>query len=152
VPTSTDEHMFLALDKNVSCFPWESIPILRGRAVSRIPSLPFLLDQVELLRHLPSTVQAGKPNGTVNGHANGMTATSHSVPFDGKRKIDTRRVFYILNSSGDLTRTQAYFEPWLATLKDRGWKGIVGRSPTEMEMIEALTNYDLVLWVVSFPR
>lgn len=38
-----EEHLLLALDKNVQGIPWESIPILRGRAVSRIPSLPFLL-------------------------------------------------------------------------------------------------------------
>jgi hypothetical protein len=36
--TSPPEHLFLALDKNVSPFPWESIPILRGRA---FPSAPF---------------------------------------------------------------------------------------------------------------
>lgn len=42
-PQREEEHLLLALDKNVQGVPWESIPILRGRAVSRIPSLPFLL-------------------------------------------------------------------------------------------------------------
>jgi len=142
---SSDEHMFLALDKNVSGFPWESIPILRGRAVSRVPSLPFLLDQVELLRHLPTPGQDGMPNSLAHGGSNGTVSQQPTLPICPKRKINTRRVFYILNSSGDLTNTQAFFEPWLATLKDRGWKGIVGRAPTELEMIDALTNYDLVL-------
>jgi separase len=38
-----------------------------------------------------------------------------------------------------------YFEAWIESMKPRGWKGIVGRSPTELEMVDALTNYDLVV-------
>jgi separase len=60
----------------------------------------------------------------------------------GKQKIDVRRVFYILNPSGDLARTQAHFQPWL---EKNGWKGITGRAPTELEMIAALKNHDLVM-------
>ena len=41
-----EEHIFLVLDKNVQPFPWENIPILRGRSVSRIPNVPFLLDRI----------------------------------------------------------------------------------------------------------
>ena len=85
------------------------------------------------------------PNSLAHGGSNGTVSQQPTLPICPKRKINTRRVFYILNSSGDLTNTQAFFEPWLATLKDRGWKGIVGRAPTELEMIDALTNYDLVL-------
>jgi separase len=153
--TSPPEHLFLALDKNVSPFPWESIPILRGRAVSRIPSLPFLLDQVEMMKHLsvPSALSASSALASSAGQANGALgnasmSSSRTIPmvtFDGKRKIDTNRVFYILNPSGDLERTQMYFEAWIESMKPRGWKGIVGRSPTELEMVDALTNYDLVL-------
>jgi separase len=124
-PPAINEHLFLALDKNVQAFPWESIPILRGRAVSRIPSLPFLLDQVALGRHLQPA--AG----------------------DTQRTFDKRKVYYILNPSGDLAGTQAHFLPWLEDMgKKAGWKGITGRSPTELEMEVALKNYDLVLCVL----
>lgn len=121
--TSEAEHLFLALDKNVSGFPWESIPILRGRPVIRTPSLPFLLDQVELTR-----------------------AMSIPTTPDDKRLVDSRKVFYILNASGDLTRTQTFFEPWIKSMCEKaGWKGITGRPPTELEMLAALQDYDLVL-------
>lgn len=33
------------LDKNVQGLPWESIPALRGRPISRVPSLDFLVDR-----------------------------------------------------------------------------------------------------------
>ena len=38
---ASDEHLFLILDKNLQGVPWESMPTLRGRSVSRIPSLSF---------------------------------------------------------------------------------------------------------------
>lgn len=85
--------------------PWESIPALRGRPVSRVPSLDFLVDRT-----------AGD--------------------------IDDKNVFYVLNPDGDLVRTQEQFEPWVTK---KGWKGITGRRPTEEELVDALSNYDLVL-------
>lgn len=123
-PTSSEtvDHLFLVLDKNVQDFPWESIPVLRGRSISRIPSLPFLLDHLAVTRH-SAPMQAG-----------------------GRPRADARRVFYILNPSGDLSRTQTHFEPWIEQMKARaGWKGIVGRSPTDLEMAAALRDNDLVL-------
>ncbi|PWZ00251.1 hypothetical protein BCV70DRAFT_231867 [Testicularia cyperi] len=45
-----DHHLFLVLDKETAVFPWESMPILRGKAVSRIPSMAFLQDRIELAK------------------------------------------------------------------------------------------------------
>ncbi|SPO26451.1 related to Separin [Ustilago trichophora] len=45
-----DHHIFLVLDKETSVFPWESMPILRGKAVSRIPSMAFLQDRIEMAK------------------------------------------------------------------------------------------------------
>jgi separase len=117
---ASDEHLLLALDKNVQVFPWESIPILRGRAVSRIASLPLLLDQVAL----------GATLGADAAH----------------RTIDTRKTSYILNPGKDLQNTQKCFESRLKGLEADGWKGIVGREPTEAEMSSALTESDLVMY------
>lgn len=41
-PLHGDEHMVLILDKSVHMFPWESLPCLRYRSVSRVPSLAVL--------------------------------------------------------------------------------------------------------------
>jgi separase len=117
VPTN-NEHIFLILDRKVQEIPWESIPILRGRAVSRVPSLAFLADR------LPP--------------ANGVDA--------GRLGIDTKKVFYILNPSKDLVRTQRTFEPWLKAMSEKsGWRGIIGREPTSLEIKTALQTYELVL-------
>nr|XP_031857742.1 uncharacterized protein CI109_006837 [Kwoniella shandongensis]KAA5524814.1 hypothetical protein CI109_006837 [Kwoniella shandongensis] len=135
-PSGTiNEHIFLALDKNVQSFPWESIPILRGRSVSRIPSLPFLLDQVAMGKHLrPSLTQS-------------VTTNTTKAETYLKRTVNSRRTFYILNPSGDLKRTEDHFKPWVEEMvKQAGWKGIAGRAPTELEMCAALRDYDLVLY------
>lgn len=116
----TDEHLLLALDKNVQAFPWESIPILRGRAVSRITSLPFLLDQVEL----------GARLGADSGHWT----------------IDARKAKYLLNPGGDLVNTQKRFEDRLSALHSEGWEGITARRPSETEMASALSDSELVMY------
>jgi separase len=116
----SNEHLLLALDKNVQGIPWESLPILRGRAVSRIPSLPFLLDQVALGAHL-----------------------GHSA---GTRTIDASKTTFFMNPGGDLTGTEARFASRLDALQAHGWTGIRGRAPTEPEMATALAESDLVMY------
>nr|XP_018264106.1 uncharacterized protein I303_03986 [Kwoniella dejecticola CBS 10117]OBR86264.1 hypothetical protein I303_03986 [Kwoniella dejecticola CBS 10117] len=139
---SKDEHLFLALDKNIQPFPWESIPILRGRPISRIPSLSFMLDQVKMSTHLrPSLSQSTTIlNGTEQGNAKDQEEGL-------RRTINSRKTFYILNPSGDLTKTEEHFKSYIDEMVQKaGWKGIVGRPPTELEMVAALKDYDLVLY------
>ncbi|KLT42574.1 hypothetical protein CC85DRAFT_274318 [Cutaneotrichosporon oleaginosum] len=118
---ASDEHLLLALDKNVQSIPWESIPILRGRAVSRIASLPLLLDQVAL----------GATLGADAAH----------------RTLDARNTHYIVNPGGDLPGTQERFGARLRALEADGWAGIAGRPPTEAEMVDALTHSELVMYL-----
>ncbi|KAL7422127.1 separin protein [Cryptotrichosporon argae] len=138
------EHLFLALDKNVQGFPWESIPMLRGRAVSRIPSLPFLLDQVAIGAHLP---RPASPSPLASSRQVAQpTEPAACEPTLERRQIDTRKTYYILNPSGDLKVTQETIEPFLKSMDGKGWKGVIGRPPTELEMEHALKEHDLVLY------
>lgn len=129
-----DHHLFLVLDRNVQGIPWESIPILRGHSVSRIPSVSFLIDRVHLARHLRGLSPLPNPSEASSG--------KNSID---RASIDPRRTFYILNPSGDLKPTQKRFQAWLEGMRQAGWAGIVGRVPTEEELSRALTNFDLVM-------
>ena len=40
--SNNEKHIVLILDKNVQHLPWESLPILRGRQVSRLPNIAML--------------------------------------------------------------------------------------------------------------
>lgn len=139
-PVDGPEHVLLALDHNAQAFPWESIPTLRGRPVSRIPSLPILLDLVAMGRALQSDSEPDQQPHVPNG----PMSTVHTAPW--RRMINTKRVAYVLNSSGDLLRTQQEFEPWLKIMSEKaGWRGIVGRAPSELEMAQILKENELVL-------
>jgi separase len=127
--------MFLVLDKNVQRIPWESLPILRGRSVSRIPSTSFLIDRIQLARHRQSMpfVSSSDSKDTTNVD---------------RVQVDPARVRYVLNPKGDLKHTEKQFGPWLKRMtKEAGWTGIIGRKPSEEEMARSLTGSDLFMCV-----
>ncbi|KAJ7741576.1 cysteine peptidase C50 [Mycena maculata] len=129
-PASTkveeDEHTFLILDKNIQGLPWESIPMLRGKSVSRIPSIDFLLDRVQLAGWL--------------AHGAGS-----SVVVD-RAAVDPRKGYCILNPSGDLVRTEGRFKSWVEDMEKVGWQSVVGHAPSEQQFLDALRKRDLVVY------
>jgi separase len=127
--TPSDEHLFLVLDKNVQGLPWESMPILRGRSVSRIPGVDFLHDRVAFAK--------------LKREARGQIHKSE----DGAA-VDVSNGYYILNPSGDLGRTEERFRDWSKDMREMGWGGIVGRPVSELEFVDALRTRDLVVCVI----
>ncbi|SJK98717.1 uncharacterized protein ARMOST_01986 [Armillaria ostoyae] len=124
-----DEHIFLVLDKDIQGLPWENIPILRGRSISRIPSVEFLLDRLEFSRWQRKT------------------RCRSSVELDVDRAfVDPRKGYYVLNPSGDLSRTEGRFKKWAEDMESTGWQGIVGRPPSEQQFLNALQDRDLVVY------
>lgn len=117
---SSSQHLFLVLDKELHSFPWESLPSLADRSVSRLPSLSFLRDRLELQRRNPVHLDA--------------------------ISIDSKKVFYSLNPGGDLASTQKQFGTWL---ESSGWKGFTGRKPMEEEIRQGLSGNDLFLYALS---
>ncbi|KAG1748438.1 peptidase family C50-domain-containing protein [Suillus paluster] len=118
-----DSHMFLVLDHNVLGIPWESIPVLRGQSVSRIPSVAFLLDRVRL-----------------------ASAENRSGGVVDRISVDSRKTFFVLNPSGDLKGTEGRFKPWLEQMRSVGWEGVIGRPPSEQQFLDALARKDLVVY------
>jgi separase len=131
VVSEKDSHMFLVLDKNVQEIPWESIPILRGRNVSRIPSIEFLVDRIELAKRGKGRVVDAVENDDTVAAVHGL--------------VDPRKTYYVLNPSGDLGRTEGRFAAWLKNMHKVGWKGLVGRPPSEQQFLDALRREDLVM-------
>jgi len=76
------DHVVLILDKALHMFPWESLPCLRGRSVSRLPSIGSLMERVVV------------------------------SPIEGASwpSVSANKGFFVLNPSGDLTHTQSQFE------------------------------------------
>ncbi|KAF7793317.1 hypothetical protein EIP86_004429 [Pleurotus ostreatoroseus] len=124
--TEMDPHIFLVLDKNVQGIPWESIPALRGHSVSRIPSMDFLVDRLQYVKMHQSSASDNSPTDRIH--------------------VDPRKVFYVLNPSGDLKNTEGRFIDWLKGMKKVGWSGVTGRAPSEQQFADALGRKDLVLY------
>ncbi|KAK4244169.1 peptidase family C50-domain-containing protein [Corynascus novoguineensis] len=116
-------HTILLLDKALHVFPWESLPCMRGLAVSRMPSLACLRRLI-LDRRQPDKEEE-QEDPLREGHHTSLAAGGT----------------YILNPSGDLTSTQSTFAQPLAThLPSPRWRAITGRPPTEEEFAAALSG------------
>ncbi|GAA5830726.1 hypothetical protein JCM11251_001054 [Rhodosporidiobolus azoricus] len=116
-----DEHTFLVLDKTLQAFPWESLPCLRGRSTSRLPSLAFLRDRLDLAA--AASTSSDQPQAVV---------------------VDHSKASFVLNPGGDLKNTQNTFEPWLTA--QGAWTGVVARTPLEEEIKAALAQKELFLY------
>ncbi len=112
-------HTMLVLDKALHAFPWESLPCLEGRSVTRMPSLSCLQDRLQRIRQ-----------------------EDESSP---GLYIDPHNGAYLLNPSSDLTSTQETFlDPFNNTLGD--YTSIVNREPSETEFEKCLRDKDLCLY------
>jgi separase len=109
-------HTILVLDKALHTFPWESLPCMRGQAVSRVPSLACLRRLI-LEQQPASSKVSDAPAG-------------HHIP--------CATGTYILNPSRDLKSTQTTFSRPLSTHLPT-WAPILAREPTEPEFVKALT-------------
>ncbi|KAL8999487.1 MAG: hypothetical protein Q9169_001692 [Polycauliona sp. 2 TL-2023] len=120
------QHTILILDKELHCFPWESLPCLYKQAVTRLPSLACLRDRILQQR----------ARQTCNADGTG----------DGEKKfcVDRRSGKYVLNPAGDLQATQATFEQPLSDLA--GWEGLTGVEPSEEQMKGYLQEGDIFLY------
>lgn len=115
--TGKGGHLFLILDKGLHIFPWESMPCLEGRSVSRVPSMEFIEDRLSMLAQDAREEEA-------------------------KFVLNTSKTYYILNPGDDLKRTQAEFSHLVSA---EGWPGIIGRVPLEEEMRRGLSSSDVLL-------
>ncbi|KAJ9615829.1 separin protein [Cladophialophora chaetospira] len=119
VTENKDDHLILVLDKELQTFPWESLPCLRGQAVSRMPALGAIWERLKHMRE----------------QSHGLDAYA----------VSKTKGAYILNPSSDLKSTQDTFgELFARQLPD--YTAIISRPPTTQEFETVLKEQDLVLY------
>ncbi|KAL8766121.1 MAG: hypothetical protein Q9209_007019 [Squamulea sp. 1 TL-2023] len=120
------QHTILVLDKELHCFPWESLPCLRNQPITRMPSLACLRDRILQQRHQQMCDFDGANDGA-------------------KRFcIDRRNGAYVLNPAGDLKATQETFEQSLSNMGE--WEGLTGTEPSEEQIKGYLQERDVFLY------
>ena len=71
-------------------------------------------------------------------------AHKQHLSHNGNTTIDPCKTFYVVNPRNDLPNTEKVFSKWFSS--ERGWKGVVGRAPTEEEYTSALEDHDLFVY------
>ncbi|KAG0315506.1 hypothetical protein BGZ99_007425 [Dissophora globulifera] len=124
-------HVILILDKHLQVFPWESCPVLRGEAVSRMPSMWLLRDRILQQRYLLAGSSSGSDRITNNKEWQDL-------------EVDPEKTFYVLNPGADLKNTENEFRGYVKS--QRGWEGVIGRAPMDLECIHGLSKSDLYVY------
>jgi hypothetical protein len=99
----------LVLDENLHRFPFEGLPSLQGRVVSRLPSLPFVLPRLE-------------------------------------SQVVKEKTSYILDPQSNLSDTTGRLLPFLESISETAWNGVVREAPTREFMEESLLTNGLLLY------
>jgi separase len=122
ITTANDaSHTVLILDNQLHGFPWESLPCLRHKSVSRLSSLADLRDRI------------------VNAHLGCQDGKAIS------KTISRTSGVSLLNPSGDLVKTAQRFEPWLPKLPP-SWAHL-RQAPDDAGWRDLLSENELFLYV-----
>ncbi|RWS24071.1 hypothetical protein B4U80_00059, partial [Leptotrombidium deliense] len=116
--TLKTEPLGLVLNKPLVSFPFENIPtaIRMKQEMFRVPSLRFL----SVLLHNYKT---------------------NSIYSNG---INPQSVYYLLNPSNNLPKTEQYFKEKF--LKQKEWRGTIGCAPNSMELKNSLESKDFYIF------
>ncbi|CAM9591888.1 unnamed protein product [Chrysoparadoxa australica] len=122
--------VILVLDEKLQGIPWEGLPCLKGRPVTRVPAVPFIF----------SSLEADWPLRKSKLKA----PTSYRPAAQG---IRVSKGYYILDPERNLPSTRATLGPVLADMEATlGWKGRVGVAPPASELLQALSEEDLFIY------
>ncbi|KAK3848301.1 MAG: peptidase family C50-domain-containing protein [Linnemannia gamsii] len=136
-------HIILVLDKHLQMFPWESCPVLRDEAVSRVPSIWFLRDRIFQQRYLGAQRHGQDDGGGKKTMAEESMRSSRQDDWCDL-EVDGRKTFYLLNPGRDLKNTEDEFKGYVQA--QPGWNGIIGRTPLDLECIQGLSKNELYIY------
>ena len=140
----------LVLDSELQGLPWESLPVLRGFETYRMPSVGGIrallihqqLASVTFSSNLLTNESNGQAGLQIHKSALEMPLSAGSVT---EPCVNPYNTYYVLNPSGDLSKTQQAFEEWFK--ENLGWEGKVGQVPTIEEYVAGLQKHDLYTYL-----
>jgi separase len=118
-------HLILILDRKLHAFPWESLPCLQDVSVSRVGSMLTLRERILAMRR--QMKDSAEERYLVNKQSGA----------------------FILNPSGDLSRTQTTMSPLLDSLKKSkgsSWRSTINKIPSEKDFASALSDKSMLLY------
>ncbi|KAI4715726.1 hypothetical protein E4T48_08093 [Aureobasidium sp. EXF-10727] len=123
--TADQSHLILILDRKLHAFPWESLTCLQNVSVSRVGSMLTLRERILAMRsQMKDTVEE-------------------------KYFVNKQSGAFILNPSGDLSRTQSTMTPLLDSLQtspNSSWQSTINKIPSEKDFASALSEKSTLLY------
>lgn len=131
----------LVLDEELQAIPWEGLPCLRGRAVTRVPAVPFVFSALAA-RWDGHDDRIAPSRKTSSKKVAGMGSEQMWQPSrDGVR---LSRGYYVLDPEANLPHTRKQLGPVFEGIEGRlGWSGVKGKVPTEEAMAQTLQGVDM---------
>lgn len=137
----------LVLDEELQAIPWEGLPCLRGRAVTRVPAVPFVFAALETRCDVGAASDAdSRRNSPGSGRCSRRRDSSPAGPdpSPSRDRIRLDKGYYVLDPEANLPHTQKHVGPVFKGLERRlGWSGVQGKAPTEETMMRALEKVDI---------
>ncbi|CAM9476747.1 unnamed protein product, partial [Hapterophycus canaliculatus] len=139
----------LVLDEELQAIPWEGLPCLRGRAVTRVPALPFVFAALATKWDRGVASEAVSRESSLGSSSNrrgrkcdsSPTRSDWSPSQDGLRR---GRGYYVLDPEANLPHTRKHLGPIFTGFERRfGWSGVQGKAPTEETMMRTLEKVDI---------
>lgn len=136
----------LVLDEQLQAIPWEGLPCLRGRAVTRVPAVASVFsalatswsDDAGSSSIRRDSSEESRPSRTAE-HGQGWIPSR-----DG---IRLHRGSYVLDPEANLPHTRKELGPVFRRLGRRlGWSGMEGEVPTEESMAQTLAEVDIFVY------
>lgn len=128
---SRGNHVVLILDELLQCIPFENMPLLRHKEVSRVPGLTVLVNL--LLLHTQTQTQTSPPEQKQKqkqAQAIASSSSSSSSSTSGDKMLSLAHCWYSIDPDANLLGTRAtmkqFMQPYAAKW---GWTGFVGEKP-----------------------
>ncbi|CAM9140010.1 unnamed protein product [Scytosiphon promiscuus] len=148
---SERQPLVLVLDEELQAIPWEGLPCLRGRAVTRVPAVPFVFAALATRwdgsaasedvsgERSPSRSRSGSSSSS---RRDSSPASSGWTPSQDGVRLD--RGYYVLDPEANLPHTRKQLGPLFKGIEQRfGWSGVQGKAPSEETMMRALEEVDI---------
>lgn len=138
----------LVLDEELQAIPWEGLPCLRGRAVTRVPAVPFVFSALAA-QWDGGADSRGARETSDNSSSNSSKAPStrdqeQQMWLPSRDGIRLSRGFYVLDPEANLPHTRKQLGPVFEKMERRlGWSGVKGEAPSKGKLAHVLQDVDM---------
>jgi hypothetical protein len=125
-------HTILILDEQLQQIPWESIPCLKAKQCSRVPSFALLLHMLTRKKRHKDSANTTDAKNIAPSHDTIIDSHANRRLFDNC--MERRKIWYSIDPESNLPATREkmfeFLKPYIEKME---WEGFVAEMPSEEE-------------------